>query len=190
VRRKELIIIAGPNGSGKTTFARSFLTEKKFEFLNADDINSELIKENKKSNSISAGKEYFRRLEKLFEKRKNLIIESTLSGLFVKKLIHEFHKEDYEITIVFVMLDSYQVCIERIKERVRNGGHHVADKDVTRRFNRSVKNFWNIYKDKADKWLLLNNSQLQLKEVATGKKNSTEIKDVNLFDTFLGIVKQ
>lgn len=126
MHKRELIIIAGPNGIGKTTFARSFLSQKKFKFLNADEIAEELP----------------------------------------------------------------QVCIERIKERVKKGGHHVADKDVIRRFYRSKENFWNIYKNKADQWLMLNNSQQQAKEVATGMKNTFEIKDEMAWKEFLMDIKQ
>jgi predicted ABC-type ATPase len=184
LRKKELIIIAGPNGSGKTTFAKSFLKEKKFEFLNADEIASELGNENKRANAITAGKEYFKRLDKLITKRTDTIIESTLSGLFMQTLIQRFRKEKYSVTIIFVVLDNPQICIERIKERVRKGGHYVTDKDVIRRFYRSKKNFWLIYKNKADQWLMLNNSQQQPKEVATGMKNTIEVKDELLWKQF------
>ena len=189
MRTKELIIIAGPNGSGKTTFARSFLAERKFEFLNADEIGVEMGGNNKRANAITAGKEYFRRLEILFRKNKNIILESTLSGRFMQKLIRRFRTEHYHITIVFVMLDNPQVCIERIKERVKKGGHHIDDKDVIRRFTRSLSNFQLLYRTQADEWLLLNNSQPQPKEVASGVKNAIEIKDVTLWEHFLANAK-
>ena len=59
---KELIIIAGANGSGKTTFSRQVLAETGFEFLNADEIEKELA-----VSKLQAGKEFFKRLDKFIE---------------------------------------------------------------------------------------------------------------------------
>ena len=187
--QRELIIIAGPNGSGKTTFARSFLQEKKFEFLNADEIAVEIGSKKKRANPVAAGKEYFKRLEILFKKKKNIIIESNLSGLFIKNQIERFKKEGYEITIVFVTLDNSQNCIDRIKERVNKGGHYVEDDDVKRRFVRSRDNFWNLYRNQATQWLMFNND-VEVKEIAKGQKGSFEITDENLFEAFISAVKE
>jgi len=188
VAKRELIIVAGPNGSGKTTFAKSFLSEKKFKFLNADEIARE-AGGSKPTNAITAGKEYFKRLNKLLDKKSDLVIESTLSGLFMQKLIERFRKEKYSISIVYVILDSPQVCIERIKERVKKGGHAIPDRDVIRRFERSRINFWTVYKLKVDKWILWNNSHDAFKEVAIGEKNNFQVINQLLFEKFITDIK-
>jgi predicted ABC-type ATPase len=73
VSKKELLIIAGPNGSGKTTFAKSFLKEFNHEFLNADEIANEQKRKGKAGSNISAGREYFKRIERLVNENKNII---------------------------------------------------------------------------------------------------------------------
>jgi len=183
--KKELLIIAGPNGSGKTTFAKVFLKENKFEFLNADEI----AKEKRTKTNISAGKEYFKRLEKLKTKNKNIILESTLSGLFLKKLIQDFRKNEYSIKIIFVVLNSPEQCIERIKQRVRNGGHHVPDEDVKRRFYKGKNNFWKMYKAMVDDWKLFNNTESGYEFVAAGEKGKFDIVQQSLFEMFIKDIK-
>jgi predicted ABC-type ATPase len=78
----ELIIIGGANGSGKTTFSKQILAETNFEFLNADEIEKELA-----SSKIQAGKEFFKRLDEFISANNNFIIESTLSGNYLTKVI-------------------------------------------------------------------------------------------------------
>ncbi len=158
VSNKEIVIIAGGNGVGKTTFARAFLQEYDYEFLNADEIAKSLSAENPSEKKISAGKLFFQRLNEATAQNKSLLIESTLSGHYLQKLHETWRKQDYQITIIFLFAESSEILIERIAERVNKGGHFVPDKDVRRRFVRGKRNFWNVYKDLVDSWSLIYNS--------------------------------
>jgi predicted ABC-type ATPase len=184
VQRKELIIIAGPNGSGKTTFARLFLKDYKYAFLNADEISKKLEEKGKAGGRITSGKAYFRKLEKLKHENKSLVIESTLSGLFLKKLILDFRKKNYEITIVYVYLNNPEICIERIKVRVSKGGHHVPDEDVKRRYQRSKENFWNLYKGMSDSWFMYDNTN-EVRLIAMGRKNQVQVIERENLENFI-----
>ena len=66
-KNKVLYIIAGANGSGKSTLAEVLLKEKNLAFLNADEIAKEIAPNEINSVTISAGKEYFKRLAQFFK---------------------------------------------------------------------------------------------------------------------------
>ncbi|MBA3633023.1 MAG: AAA family ATPase [Acidobacteria bacterium] len=181
---KEIIIIAGGNGVGKTIFARAFLQEYDYEFLNADEIAKSLSAENLGAKKISAGKLFFKKINEALASNKSLLIESTLSGRYLQKLFETWRKQDYQIRIVFLFVASPEILIERIAERVKKGGHFVPDEDVRRRFVRGKENFWNVYKDLADEWFLYYNMEDNFQLVATGEKDKIVLTNESLFGKF------
>ncbi|MBC8111028.1 MAG: AAA family ATPase [Verrucomicrobia bacterium] len=56
---KELIIIGGANGSGKTTFAKELIKETGYYFLNADEIESKLEAPKSPVTQVKAGRLFF-----------------------------------------------------------------------------------------------------------------------------------
>lgn len=88
---KCLYIIAGANGSGKSTIASEILPAEGIIYVNADDIAKELCPSDLNSVKIQAGKEFFARVDKCFEKNQSFAIESTLSGLAHVKTIEKAH---------------------------------------------------------------------------------------------------
>lgn len=185
--QKEIVIIAGGNGIGKTTFAHAFLQEYDYEFLNADEIARSLSAENPSGKKISAGKLFFHKLNEAVAQNKSLLIESTLSGRYLQKFIGSVRNQNYQITIIFLFAESPEILIERIAERVKKGGHFVPDEDVKRRFVRGKQNFWNVYKDLADSWTLIYNSEGTFYEIALSENKEIEIFDENLYQKFLQI---
>ncbi len=181
---KEILIGAGGNGVGKTTFARAFLQEYDYEFLNADEIAKSLSAANLSEKKISAGKLFFQKLNEAVEQNKSLLIESTLSGRYLQKFIERLQKQVYQIRIVFLLVESIEILIERIAERVKKGGHFVPDEDVQRRFMRGKQNFWKTYRNLATRWSLVYNSERNFQEVAFGEKDEFLIADENLFQIF------
>ena len=186
---KEIIIIAGANGVGKTTFARAFLREYDYEFLNADEIAKSLSAKNPQSRKISAGKLFFQKLKSAVTDNKSLLIESTLAGRYLQKFLANLNRENYQITIIFLFADSPEILIERIAERAKKGGHFVPDEDVKRRLTRGKENFWRIYKDLADSWSLFYNMNDDFKKIAAGEDNKIVLIDEELFREFLESVR-
>lgn len=182
--KKEIIIIAGANGSGKTTFAKTFIKKYPYDFINADEIAKELNPNDLTKSKLEAGKIFFKKIDKLINENKSFIVESILSGKYLVRLIQKVKKKGYSITIVYIFLHEPNINIARIKERVLKGGHHVPDEDVIRRYYRSKKNFWEIYKQFADNWSLVYNSKTQFIEIASSENDNYVVNNEKLFDTF------
>lgn len=155
---RHAIIISGPNGSGKSTFAKKYIEKYKYDFINADEIEKDLENPGTVKSHIQAGRVFFKNLKDRISGRNNFILESTLSGNYLIKIIKELKEKKYYITIIYVILESPRFCIERINYRVRKGGHFVSPEDVVRRYYRSRKNFWRLYKNLADEWVAYSNS--------------------------------
>lgn len=147
---KLLYIIAGANGSGKSTLAEVLLKEKNLEFLNADEIAKEICPDAIDSVPISAGKLYFKRLNKYFQNNKSFAVESTLSGNNIVRIIKKAKQQNYKIILIYSFLKNCAICIERVKKRVENGGHNVPDEDIIRRYYKSVVKFWDEYRFMVD----------------------------------------
>lgn len=182
---KELIVVAGANGSGKTTFAKQLIPETGYEFLNADEIEKNLDSPDA-SPKLRAGRLFLKRLNELTEASQSFILESTLSGKYLLSVIEKAQAQGYVFKLFYVFLESPEVCIERIKNRVKLGGHFVPDDDVRRRYYRSKRNFWNTYKDLADRWTMIYNTSLDVSQsVAVGSKSKFIIENDELFQQFI-----
>lgn len=175
MERPTLIVIGGANGSGKTIIAREFVSADNLQYLGADDIASELNPTQPEAAAIEAARLFSQRFSSLLKQQQSLIVESTLSGLSLRKWIAQARELNYKIGILFVYLDCAELCIERIKIRVRKGGHHVPDADVRRRFERANRNFWRSYKHLADEWNLFYNAGAAIVQVAGGDKNTVSV---------------
>ena len=188
--RNELIVVGGPNVSGKTTLAKEIITDQKITYISADDIAYELAPNNPESIRVQAGKEFFRRLEETITNEENVLIESTLSGKSLSSLIERYQREhNYSITVVFVYLANVDVCVERVAIRVEKGGHKVPVEDIKRRFSRSLSNFWNLYRKLSDKWYLFYNSDDSFEEVARNIDQEQFVLDEELFSNFQKIME-
>jgi predicted ABC-type ATPase len=154
------IIIAGPNGSGKTTFAREFLPKDAgvVHFVNADLLAAGLSPLKPQLAALNAGKLFLGEMDRLAKSRADFAFESTLSGLTCLSRIKRWKADGYWIEIVFLRVSSAQLLLRRIAARVKQGGHPVPRADVLRRFARGWKNFEAAYKPLADAWEIHDNS--------------------------------
>ncbi|HEY4748788.1 MAG TPA: zeta toxin family protein [Steroidobacteraceae bacterium] len=162
-RRKQsprCIVIAGPNGSGKTTFAHRYLPEdaRVIHFVNADLIAAGLSPLKPELAALRAGRLVLREIDRLAAERVDFAFETTLSGLGYVRRMRAWKRAGYRIEIVYLRLQSSRLALRRIAARVREGGHDVPQPDVVRRFSRGWGNFKRVYRQLADQWTVYDNS--------------------------------
>ena len=163
----KLYIIAGANGSGKTTFAKSFAEIHSLHFINADEIAKELDPKNITKHQVKAGRIFFEELKKRLSENNSFIMETTLSGKYLVKYIHKAQKNGFEVELIYLFLEKHETNVTRVSNRVLNGGHHVPKDDIIRRFYRSKEMFMSSYKELVDKWTIYYNSDEVFEKIAT-----------------------
>jgi predicted ABC-type ATPase len=186
---KDLIVVAGPNGAGKSTFVTGLLSQKPRPYLCADAIAAEYQHLESLAKQIAAGREFLRRAEQQLALSQDFVIETTMSGRTLLAYLKRARNAGYSVTIVFVYLDSADLCVSRVTQRVRRGGHSVPETDIRRRFTRSCSNFWHTYRKIADQWEMIYNSTDGFVEVALGFADELAVSDEELFHSFLEIAE-
>ncbi len=181
---KKIVIIAGPNGVGKTTFAREFLPREAAcdVFINADYIAHGLSPFKPELAAIKAGKIMLQELNEHIDFGHNVAVETTLSGRRYARCIPQWQARGYAVKLIFLSLPSVELAMARVEIRVRQGGHSIPKAVIKRRFVSGRQNFETIYKPLVDCWAVYDNSggsPLLIEEWEKMKKHQP-IKDPDL----------
>lgn len=158
--RKKIIIVAGPNGAGKTTFARSFLPAEANlpRFINADLIAAGLAPFAPETAAFRAGRLMLEEIASSAGRGESFAFETTLSGLGYLRSIPRWRANGYNVSLFFLSLPDAETAIERVASRVQQGGHHIAQPIIRRRFASGLANFHRRYKLAVDDWALYDNT--------------------------------
>jgi len=151
---QHIIIIAGPNGAGKTTFAREFLPREADcpTFINADLIAQGLSPFRPEAAALRAGRIMLELIADCVRRGESFAIETTLSGRGYARLIPEWKAAGYAVTVFFLELPEVELAVQRVADRVAQGGHGIPEDVIRRRFAAGRRNFLSIYKSLADAW--------------------------------------
>ena len=161
MKEKNLYIIAGCNGAGKTTASFSILPEilDCKEFVNADEIAKGLSPFQPEKVSFEAGRIMLHRISELLNQHENFAFETTLSTRSYKHRILEAKLKNYNVTLLFFWLKNPELAKERVKTRVKEGGHNIPEDIIERRYYNGIKNLFEIYLSIVDQVLIFDNSE-------------------------------
>ena len=162
--------MAGCNGAGKTTASMLLLPAilDCTEFVNADEIAKGLSPFHPEEVAVQAGKLMVERINLLVEGDKSFAVETTLSTKSYRSLIEKAHKKGFKVLLFFFRLPDAHRAIERVAQRVSEGGHNIPKDVIIRRFSAGLDNFSNIYKGIVDSWILIDNYSIPRVVLAYG----------------------
>lgn len=174
-----LVALAGPNGAGKSTVGPALLRNSLgiSTFVNADVIAQGLSGLEPEGAAFEAGRIMLERLDELARRRKSFAFETTLAGRAYARRISALQDEGYRFHVVFLWLDSPELAVARVADRVRAGGHAVPEDVVRRRYRAGLRNFIELYRPLATKWHLYDNSSRSVgapRLVARGRGDTTD----------------
>lgn len=138
-----VIVITGPNGAGKSTLAPALLRDTLhiLEYVNADTIAEGLSAFAPEDASFDAGRVMLGRLHELAEAGRDFAFETTLASRFYASWLKQLQEKGYRVSLVFLWLRSVEIAIERVRARVRLGGHSIPEETIRRRYEHGTRNF-------------------------------------------------
>lgn len=188
---KMLYIIGGCNGAGKTTASYTVLPDilNCREFVNADEIAHGLSPFNPTDVAIEAGRLMLQRIEELLAREESFSIETTLATRSYINLVRRAHAKGYRVTLLFFWLNSPELAIKRVAERVSKGGHDIPEDIIRRRYVSGIQNLFNLYVNEVDSWSIYDNSTTHRRNVAVGGKTiATVINNEEIYNQIINHV--
>ncbi len=160
MKAPNLYIIAGANGSGKTTFARVFLPAyvRCTRFVNPDLIAQGLSPFDPSRSALRAGRLVLGEIGRNLAAGMDFAFETTLSGRTYRRVLQDAKRRGYRVHILYLWIPTASLAVARVTSRVAEGGHSVPESDVKRRFTRTFANLMSEYRPLADSLYFFDNS--------------------------------
>jgi predicted ABC-type ATPase len=134
-----LIVYAGPNGAGKSAL-RDIGDDPVDVVIDPDRIAREIAPGAPDSVQVEAGRAAILLFQRCIVQGKSMSLESTLTGNTVLKRMRDAKAAGYDVLLRYVALESAKLHIERVRQRVRKGGHDIPPDTIIRRYENSLDN--------------------------------------------------
>ena len=163
-----LYIIAGPNGAGKTTASYTLLPEMLncYNFVNADEIARGLSPFSPETVDVQAARIMLQRIDELLAQKVDFAIETTLATRSYVQLVKRAQAIGYKVHLLFFCLESPEQAIQRVAQRVEQGGHGIPEDVIRRRFKKGLSNLVHLFMPICDSIHVWNNTQTPAQLIA------------------------
>ena len=172
-----LTIVAGPNGSGKTTLTR--LGREAFQdraVLDPDAIALSMRSTGSGGGSaIDAGRAVLVMAEDFLGNKQSFLVETTLSGNTYLRMMVRAKSQGYFVVLVYVGTSDVSINLQRVRIRVKKGGHDVPEEDQLRRYPRSLANLVKAFRLADEAIIFDNSSQVGHRKVAVKDEDGIEL---------------
>jgi predicted ABC-type ATPase len=158
---KDIIVIGGPNGAGKTTMANELLPGKLalLEFVNADNIALGLSPFNTEGAAMSAGRVMLGRMHELVRAERSFAFETTCAGRGHVRFLRQCQINGWRVTLIFLWLNDPAGAVQRVAQRVAEGGHDIPRDVIIHRYRAGLRNLLGLYLPLADAAQIYDNSE-------------------------------
>jgi len=177
-------IIAGPKGAGTTTLATELLPlyANCRNFINPDLLARAYSPFDPDAGMLRAGRTVLERIAEFTEARKDFAFETTLSGRAYVQLLRRVKKAGFRLHLFYLWIPSPELALLRIRDRVESGGHNVPERDVRRRFGRTLRNLFTLYRALLDTLHFFDNSSDTPRLIFKDEAGRTIINDAALYE--------
>jgi predicted ABC-type ATPase len=158
---KRILVLAGPNGAGKTTFAREFLIPEAScpTFLNADLIAADLSPHDPARAAMRSARLMLHAMDEAASTGASFAFETTLANRGYARRFRDWRAAGYHLTVLYLAVPTVELAIQRVAERIAQGGHAIPEDVIRRRFLTGRANFDNLYRGLAHEWIVYDNAE-------------------------------
>jgi predicted ABC-type ATPase len=152
------------------------------EFVNADLIARGLSPYDPEAVAMEAGKIALRRIRELIEHRIGFTRETTMSGKTAVNWLRQAREAGFVLKAYFLWVRDPEITITRIRQRVTEGGHDIAEEVSRRRFYKTIQNFFTVYRPLMNTWKLFEHDLTGPRLLAVGKDGRQVLRDPIRFE--------
>jgi len=167
-----------------TTFATGFLPlyANCRNFINADLIARAFSPFDPDAAMLRAGRAVLERIAEFMRATTDFAFETTLSGRTYVPLLRKTKNAGFRLHMFYIWIPSPDLAMWRIRDRVESSGHNVAESDVRRRFGRTLRNLFRLYRPLLDTLHLFDNSSATPRLIFKTVAGRTTISDAALYE--------